>query len=279
MHTHNTLMAANAPLPERLGVGPDSVIHMASTFAHLTGLLYGVRLPVQVGGATAVYQDVWNPEQFVELVEEHRITYTSAATPFLHDTLNAPNVGDPRPLLAGLGSAASARRSRGRSSARPGAGCPAWPCSAAGGRPRTRWSPSASRATPRRRSSSATATRCPGCEIRVVDVDGTPCRPGTDGRLQVPGRSCSPVTLHRLEMTAASFDGEWFDTGDVAQIDADGYLNISGRTKDVIIRGGENIPVAYVENVLYEHPEDRRGRGGRHARPAAAGAGVRRASC
>ena len=47
----------------------------------------------------------------------------------------------------------------------------------------------------------------------------------------------------------------WFDTGDLARIDADGYLNITGRTKDVIIRGGENIPVAYVENVLHEHPD------------------------
>ncbi len=94
MHTHNTLMAANAPLPDRLGVGADSVIHMASTFAHLTGFLYGVRLPTQVGGATAVYQDVWDPKRFVELVERHRLTYTSAATPFLHDTLAAPNLAE-----------------------------------------------------------------------------------------------------------------------------------------------------------------------------------------
>src|SRR6476661_3908241 len=91
MHTHNTLVAANQPLPERLGVTSDSVIHMASTFAHLTGMLYGVRLPTQVG-ATAVYQDVWSNERFVELVDHHRITYTSAATPFLHDTLNATNL-------------------------------------------------------------------------------------------------------------------------------------------------------------------------------------------
>ena len=56
-------------------------------------------------------------------------------------------------------------------------------------------------------------------------------------------------------MTRALFDCEWFDTGDLAQIDAEGYLSISGRTKDVIIRGGENIPVAYGENVLYEHPQ------------------------
>src|SRR3954462_6103595 len=63
MHTHNTLVAANAPLPERLGVSSDSVIHMASTVAHLTGLLYGVRLQIQLG-ATGIYQDVWNNEKF-----------------------------------------------------------------------------------------------------------------------------------------------------------------------------------------------------------------------
>ena len=73
MHTHNTLVAAIAPLPERLGVSSDSVIHMASTVAHLTGLLYGVRLQTQLG-ATGVYQDVWSNEQFVELIEKHRIT-------------------------------------------------------------------------------------------------------------------------------------------------------------------------------------------------------------
>jgi acyl-CoA synthetase (AMP-forming)/AMP-acid ligase II len=58
-----------------------------------------------------------------------------------------------------------------------------------------------------------------------------------------------------MAMTRSSFDGDWFDTGDVASIDEDGYLKISGRTKDIIIRGGENIPVAYVEDVLYENPK------------------------
>ena len=91
MHTHNSLVAAIEPLPERLGVNSDSVIHMASTLSHLTGLLYGARLQTQIG-ATGVYQDVWNNERFVELIEQHRITHTSAATPFLHDTLNAPNI-------------------------------------------------------------------------------------------------------------------------------------------------------------------------------------------
>jgi cyclohexanecarboxylate-CoA ligase len=47
---------------------------------------------------------------------------------------------------------------------------------------------------------------------------------------------------------------DWFDTGDLARIDAQGYLRITGRSKDVIIRGGENIPVVEVETLLYKHP-------------------------
>ncbi|WP_333782720.1 AMP-binding enzyme [Kocuria sp. cx-116] len=61
--------------------------------------------------------------------------------------------------------------------------------------------------------------------------------------------------LGQLDKTREDFDGEWFDTGDLATLDEDGYLTIAGRSKDLIIRGGENIPVAYLENVLHEHPD------------------------
>src|SRR3954471_1387075 len=91
-------------------------------------------------------------------------------------------------------------------------------------------------------------------EIRVVDFGGTLCKPAGEGRLQVRGPFLFVGYAERLELTRNSFDGDWFETGDLAAIDEEGYLNITGRTKDVIIRGGENVPVAYVENVLYEHP-------------------------
>jgi len=91
-------------------------------------------------------------------------------------------------------------------------------------------------------------------EVRTVDLEQRPVEPGAEGRIQVRGPFLFVGYAERLEMTRASFDGDWFETGDLAAIDDDGYLNITGRTKDVIIRGGENIPVAYVENVLYEHP-------------------------
>ena len=113
-------------------------------------------------------------------------------------------------------------------------------------------------------------------EIRVVDFDGSAVPAGHGGRLQVRGPFLFVGYAERLDMTRARFDGDWFDTGDLALVDEDGYLRISGRTKDVIIRGGENIPVAYVENVLYEHPGIAGRRGRRRPRPAPAGAGLRR---
>ena len=254
MHTHNTAVAANNPLPERLGISSDSVIHMASTLAHLTGFLYGARLPVQ-NGATGVLQDVWDPKVFIDLIEQHGITYTSAATPFLHDTLSVEGIRDrkvdtlvrfccmgapiprnmvrlakeilPRMLvLGGWGQTENALVTL----SRPG--------------------------DPEDKIVETDGYPWPGMEIRTAGLgDSEPVPAGTEGRLQVDGAFLFVGYAKRLEMTRASFEeGGWFDTGDLAIIDEDGYVKLSGRTKDVIIRGGENIPVVYVENALYEDP-------------------------
>jgi cyclohexanecarboxylate-CoA ligase len=252
MHTHNTVVAANNPLPQRLGITPDSVIHMASTLAHLTGFLYGARLPVQVG-ATGILQDIWDPKRFVELVAEHSITYTSAATPFLHDLLAAPNLDDhdvsslvrfccmgapiPRALV---------REARVK--------LPGLVVLGGWGQTEEGLVTLGIPGDPDEKIIDTDGYPWPGMALRVVDEAGTELPPGTEGRLQVTGPFLFVGYAERLEMTRESFDGDWFDTGDLARIDADGYLSISGRTKDVIIRGGENIPVAYLENVLYEHP-------------------------
>ena len=253
MHTHNTLVAANQPLPERLGVSSDSVIHMASTFAHLTGMLYGVRLPTQVG-ATAVYQDVWSNERFVELVDHHRITYTSAATPFLHDTLNATNLDQhdlsSLQLFCCMGAPIPPAIVRAAQAQFPGMtvlggwgqtenglvtlGIPGDPPEIIAERDGYPW---------------------PGMQIRVMDEDDKELPAGESGRLQVRGPFLFAGYARRLDLTRELFFDGWFDTGDLAFIDEQGYLKLAGRTKDVIIRGGENIPVAYVENALYENPK------------------------
>jgi cyclohexanecarboxylate-CoA ligase len=93
----------------------------------------------------------------------------------------------------------------------------------------------------------------PGAEIRVVDANGESLPNGTEGRLLV--RSCSNfggyLRRPHLNNTDAA---DWFDTGDLAEIDDRGYVRITGRSKDVIIRGGENIPVVEIETLLYKHP-------------------------
>ena len=253
MHTHNTVVAATTQLPERLGVTNDSVIHMASTFAHLTGFLYGARLPVQ-NRATAVVQDVWDAATFVELVERHGITYTSAATPFLHDTLNAANLADhdmsSLRLFCCMGAPIPRVLVREAKEKLPG-------MTVLGG-----WGQSENGLVtlgipddPEEKIFGTDGFPWSGMHLRTVDVDGNEVPAGHEGRLQVHGPFMFVGYAERLEMTRSCFEGIWFDTGDLAKIDTDGYLTISGRTKDVIIRGGENIPVSYVENALYENPK------------------------
>ena len=92
-----------------------------------------------------------------------------------------------------------------------------------------------------------------GLELRVVDRESNRLAPGQSGRLQTRGTSTFVGYLKRPELYNVNGEG-WFDTGDLARLDADGYVTITGRWKDVIIRGGENIPVVEIENVLYRHP-------------------------
>ncbi|MDY0106010.1 MAG: AMP-binding protein, partial [Giesbergeria sp.] len=93
----------------------------------------------------------------------------------------------------------------------------------------------------------------PGVEVKVVDGDDKPLPVGETGKLML--RSCSNFGgyLRRPHLNGTDAD-DWFDTGDLARIDAQGYIRITGRSKDVIIRGGENIPVVEIESLLYRHP-------------------------
>jgi non-ribosomal peptide synthetase component E (peptide arylation enzyme) len=93
-------------------------------------------------------------------------------------------------------------------------------------------------------------------ELRVTDPDGREVPAGTEGDLLVRGPAQFVGYFQRAAYTAEAHTADgWFRTGDRATLDGDGYVSITGRSKDVIIRGGENIPVAEVENLLYTHPK------------------------
>jgi cyclohexanecarboxylate-CoA ligase len=92
-----------------------------------------------------------------------------------------------------------------------------------------------------------------GIEVKVVDDGGKELPRGQAGRLMVRGASMFCGYLKRPEFYKVDADG-WFDTGDLARMDDAGYIRITGRTKELLIRGGENVPVIEVENVLLRHP-------------------------
>src|SRR6478609_570630 len=94
----------------------------------------------------------------------------------------------------------------------------------------------------------------PGIEVEIRTEDGTVLGPGETGELFVRGEQ---VSGRYTDIGSVLDEQGWFPTKDIASLDADGYLFIGGRSDDTIIRGGENIAPAEIEDVLVEHPHVR----------------------
>jgi cyclohexanecarboxylate-CoA ligase len=89
-----------------------------------------------------------------------------------------------------------------------------------------------------------------------VGEDGRPVAAGRTGALQIRGPGLFLGYLQRPDATSADISADqWFSTGDTARLTEEGYVILEGRTKDIVIRGGENIPVVAVESLLFQHPE------------------------
>jgi fatty-acyl-CoA synthase len=96
----------------------------------------------------------------------------------------------------------------------------------------------------------------PHIEVKIVDEEGKIVPPGTPGELCTRGYSVMLGYWGDAEKTAEAIDGAgWMHTGDLATIDDEGYCNIAGRIKDMLIRGGENIYPREIEEFLYRHPD------------------------
>ncbi len=92
------------------------------------------------------------------------------------------------------------------------------------------------------------------CEVRVVDDAGDDAAPGVTGEILVRGPNVMSGYWNAPEATAAVLVNGWFRSGDMGHLDAEGYLYVSGRSKEMIISGGENIYPAEIENLLIESP-------------------------
>jgi len=250
MHTANTIMSNIIPYARRLRLGSDDVVLMASPMAHQTGFMYGLVMPI-VLQASAVLQDIWEPKMAVQLIRDHGVTFTMASTPFLTDLARTvAESGEGVPTLRTFLCAGAPIPGPLVERARQAMGTKiisAWGMTENGAVTTT--------LPDDEDAQSVTTDGCPlpGVELKVVDASGATLPPDTSGKLMV--RSCSNFGgyLRRPHLNATDADG-WFDTGDMAQMNAQGYIRITGRDKDVIIRGGENIPVVEIEGLLYRHP-------------------------
>lgn len=251
MHTPNTVLAIIHPAIDRLALTEREVILMSSTFSHQTGFLYGFCLTLLLG-ARGVWLDVWNAPEAARLIEAERVTFTMGATPFLQDLTYVPGRHDLSSLRVFISAGAPIPRPLVRD-ARARLGCtisPGWGMTENG--LVTCNGPD----DPEDKVFTTDGSPLRGMELRVVDDDERAVPPGTEGELRVRGPSQFVGYFKRPEFTRESYAADgWFKTGDRGTLDVDGYLSITGRSKDLIIRGGENIPVVEVENVLFAHPK------------------------
>lgn len=250
MHTANTLFSNIVPYAERLHLTESDVVLMASPMAHQTGFMYGLMMPIQLN-TKVVLQDVWDVAKAVDLIHQHQVNFTMASTPFLNDLSNTvaeqhdkvdslkiflcAGAPIPGPLVQ------KARETLGVKV------ISAWGMTECGAVTLTRPEDEDER------SFNTDGIALPGVEIKIVDKKGQTKAVNESGRLMI--RTCSNFGgyLKRPHLNDTDAEG-WFDTGDIAYQDEQGYIRICGRKKDVIIRGGENIPVAEIESLLYKHP-------------------------
>ncbi|MCZ6659095.1 MAG: AMP-binding protein [Gammaproteobacteria bacterium] len=251
MHTSNTLFSNVRALNERIELGDDDVILMSSPMAHQTGFLYGMLAPI-VLGVKVVLQDIWSAEEAIRLIQDEGVTFTMASTPFLSDVAESAAVDqyDVSGLHTFLTAGAPiprvlVQKARERLDIMV---MSAWGMTENGAITTTRLQDSEDKIS----STDGIALR--DMEVKVVDSDGKPAPTDQEGLLKARGPGSFVGYLKRADLYGTDDEG-WFDTGDLACMDADGYIRISGRAKDVIIRGGENVPVVEVEELLYRHAD------------------------
>ena len=253
MHTPNTAFALMAPAYERLGFSDRDVILMPSTFGHQTGYLYGLATAVLLG-ATGVWLDVWNAESAARLIEAERVTFTMGATPFLQDLTYTAALArhDVRTLRLFICAGAPVPRKL-VEDARARLGCA---ISAGWGMTENGLVTCNGLADAPEKVFGTDGRPLPGVELRIVDGAGRPAPAKTEGDLLVRAPSQSLGYFKRPVFTAEAYTSDdWFRTGDRGVLDEGGYLSITGRAKDLIIRGGENLSPAEIENLLFTHPK------------------------
>ncbi|MFH8617785.1 AMP-binding protein [Streptomyces sp. NPDC017979] len=252
VHSHNTLYAMNRAQADVLGLVGDEVTAMGSPTTHQAGYTWNFVMPLLLG-ATSVHVDAWDPHAMLDVLAEHRVTFFMGAPTFLSDLIAAQRAA-PRDLscLATFATGSAPIAPLLVEDARQVLGCRVyalWGMTENGCVTITRPE------DPPLRAAESDGTPVPGMAVRVVDDKGAPVPAGAAGLLQVRGAAQCLGYFRRQDVYAGCVtDDGWFDTGDLARDDGHGGIRITGRVKDVIMRGAENVPAVEVEAALLRHP-------------------------
>lgn len=253
-HTDHTLMVHAVGMGERLAIEERSRLSLAFPCSHIGGATWLVTC-MQRGG-TLILIAAWDPVHSIALLARHGCTHAGSGTAFHQAYLAAQREQPGRPLFPEVvcfpgGAAAKPPELHfelvdeiGGVGIVSGYGLTECPIIAM----------NATTDPSEKLAYTEGTVNPPEAEIRVVKMDGTPAGPGEEGELCVRGpQLCKGYVDSSLD--AAAFDDEgFFRTGDLGFVDTEGFVTITGRLKDVIIRKGENISAKEVEDLLYTHP-------------------------
>ena len=252
MLTHNNILASERAYCARLNLTWQDVFMMPAPLGHATGFLHGVTAPFLIG-ARSVLLDIFTPDACLALLEQQRCTCMLGATPFVYDLLNLleKQPADLSALRFFLCGGTTIPKKVARECQQRGIKL----LSVYGS---TESSPHAvvNLDDPLSRFMHTDGYAAAGVEIKVVDDARKTLPPGCEGEEASRGPNVFMGYFDEPELTARALDEEgWYYSGDLCRMDEAGYIKITGRKKDIIVRGGENISSREVEDILLQHPK------------------------
>ncbi|MBB1063939.1 medium-chain fatty-acid--CoA ligase [Escherichia coli] len=252
MLTHNNILASERAYCARLNLTWQDVFMMPAPLGHATGFLHGVTAPFLIG-ARSVLLDIFTPDACLALLEQQRCTCMLGATPFVYDLLNLleKQPADLSALRFFLCGGTTIPKKVARECQQRGIKL----LSVYGS---TESSPHAvvNLDDPLSRFMHTDGYAAAGVEIKVVDDARKTLPPGCEGEEASRGPNVFMGYFDEPELTARALDEEgWYYSGDLCCMDEAGYIKITGRKKDIIVRGGENISSSEVEDILLQHPK------------------------
>ncbi|EFC4236876.1 medium-chain fatty-acid--CoA ligase [Escherichia coli] len=252
MLTHNNILASERAYCARLNLTWQDVFMMPAPLGHATGFLHGVTAPFLIG-ARSVLLDIFTPDACLALLEQQRCTCMLGATPFVYDLLNVleKQPADLSALRFFLCGGTTIPKKVARECQQLGIKL----LSVYGS---TESSPHAvvNLDDPLSRFMHTDGYAAAGVEIKVVDDARKTLPPGCEGEEASRGPNVFMGYFDEPELTARALDEEGrYYSGDLCRMDEAGYIKITGRKKDIIVRGGENISSREVEDILLQHPK------------------------